>query len=61
MATDIERLAERVISMHLDGLPRHPFGHPNAGEEDADYWQAIDELAHHPNYQIGRASCRERV
>lgn len=50
MATDIERLAERVINMHLDGLPRHPFGHPDTDEDDADYWQAVDDLARHPQF-----------
>lgn len=50
MATDIEHLMTRVINMHLDGLPVHPFGHPDAGEGDADYWQAVDDLAHHPRF-----------
>lgn len=50
MATDIDRLATRVINMHLDGLPDYHFGHPNAGEGDFDYWQAVDDLAHHPRF-----------
>lgn len=50
MATDLERLSERVINMHLDGLPAHSFGHPDAGEADVDYWQAVDDLAHHPRF-----------
>lgn len=36
--------------MHLDGLPDYHFGHPNAGEGDFDYWQAVDDLAHHPRF-----------
>jgi len=48
MATDIENLVDKVIDMHLDGLPAYPFGHPYSGEADADYWQAVDDLAHHP-------------
>ena len=50
MATDIEHMVVDVINMHLDGLPRYPFGHPNAGEDDADYWQAVSELARHPRF-----------
>lgn len=50
MATDIDSLVVKVINMHLDGLPAHPFGHPNAGEEDFDYWQAVDDLARHPRF-----------
>lgn len=50
MATDIGNLVMRVTNMHLDGLPHYPFGHPNAGEDDADYWQVVDDLAHHPRF-----------
>ncbi len=50
MTTDIERLATRVINMHLDGLPAHPYGHPYSGQADADYWQTIDDLAHHSRF-----------
>lgn len=50
MATDIDRLTVKVINMHLDGLPHHPFGHPGACEDDADYWQAVDDLARHPRF-----------
>lgn len=50
MATDIDHLVVKVINMHLDGLPAHPFGHPGACESDADYWQAVDDLAHHPRF-----------
>lgn len=50
MATDIENLVARVTNMHLDGAPYYPFGHPNAGGDDADYWQAVSELAHHPRF-----------
>lgn len=50
MATDIDHLVVKVINMHLDGLPAHPFGHPNTGEADAGYWQAVDDLAHHPRF-----------
>lgn len=50
MATDIDNLVVRVINMHLDGLPDYHFGHPDAGEGDRDYWQAVDELAHHPRF-----------
>ena len=50
MATDIEHLMVRVSNMHLDGLPAYPFGHPYSGQADADYWQAVDELAHHPRF-----------
>lgn len=50
MATDIDHLVVKVINMHLDGLPAYPFGHPYSGEADADYWQAVDDLAHHPRF-----------
>ena len=50
MSTDIEHMVVDVINMHLGGAPHYPFGHPNAGEDDADYWQAVDELAHHPRF-----------
>lgn len=50
MATDIEHMVVDIINMHLDGAPYYPFGHPNAGEYDADYWQAVDDLAHHPRF-----------
>lgn len=50
MATDIDNLAVKVINMHLDGLPAHPFGHPDSGKGDADYWQAVDDLARHPRF-----------
>ena len=50
MATDIEHMVVGIVNMNLDGLPRYPFGHPNAGEDDRDYWQAVDELAHHPRF-----------
>ena len=50
MAADIENLVAGVTNMHLDGLPAYPFGHPNAGEGDFDYWQAVDDLAHHPRF-----------
>ena len=50
MAADIENLVARVTNMHLDGLPDYHFGHPNAGEGDFDYWQAVDDLAHHPRF-----------
>ena len=50
MAADIENLAARVANMHLDGLPDYHFGHPNASEGDFDYWQAVDDLAHHPRF-----------
>lgn len=50
MATNIDNLVARVINMHLDGLPDYHFGHPNAGEEDFNYWQAVDDLAHHPHF-----------
>ena len=50
MATDIENLAARVINMQLDGRPAHPFGHPYSGQADADYWQAVDDLAPPPRF-----------
>lgn len=50
MAADIENLVARVTNTHLDGLPDYRFGHPNAGEGDFDYWQAVDDLAHHPRF-----------
>lgn len=50
MAADIENLVTRVTNMHLDGLPDYHFRHPNAGEEDAQYWQAVDDLAHHSRF-----------
>lgn len=50
MAADIENLVARVTNMHLDGLPYYHFGHPNSGEGDFDYWQAVDDLAHHPRF-----------
>lgn len=50
MATDIEHMVVDITNMHLDGAPYYPFGHPNAGEGDRDYWQVVDELAHHPRF-----------
>lgn len=50
MATDIDSLVVKVINMHLDGLPAYPFGHPYSGEADVDYWQTVDDLAHHPRF-----------
>ena len=50
MTTDIDSLADKAVGLYLDGLPAYPFGHPNAGEADADYWQAVDDLAHHPRF-----------
>ena len=50
MAADIENLVVKVTNMHLDGLPDYRFGHPNAGEDDADYWQDVSELARHPRF-----------
>lgn len=50
MATDIDNLMTKVINMHLDGLPHHPFGHPCTCEDDAEYWQVVDDLAHHPRF-----------
>ena len=50
MSTDINHLADKAVGLYLDGLPAYPFGHPNAGEADADYWQAVDDLAHHSRF-----------
>ena len=50
MAADIENLVARVTNMYLDGLPDYHFGHPNAGEDDRDYWQTVDDLAQHPRF-----------
>lgn len=50
MATDIEHMVVDIINMYLDGAPYYPFGHPYSGEADADYWQAVDDLAHHPRF-----------
>lgn len=48
MTTDINHLADKAVELYLDGLPAYPFGHPYSGQADADYWQTIDDLAHHP-------------
>ena len=47
---ELDRLADKAIELHLDGLPAYPFGHPDAGEADAQYWQTVDDLAHHPRF-----------
>lgn len=47
---ELDCLADKAIDLSLDGLAAYPFGHPNAGEADADYWQAISDLAHHPRF-----------
>ena len=50
MSTDINHLADKAVELYLDGLPAYPFGHPYSGQADADYWQTIDDLAHHPRF-----------
>ena len=50
MSTDINHLADKAVELYLDGLPAYPFGHPYSGQADADYWQAVDDLAHHPRF-----------
>ena len=50
MSTDINHLADKAVELYLDGLPAYPFGHPNAGEADAQYWQAIEDLVRHPHF-----------
>lgn len=47
---ELDRLVDKAIELHLDGLPAYPFGHPDAGDADAQYWQAVDDLAHHPRF-----------
>lgn len=47
---DVDFLADKVIGMQLDGLPAHPSGHPCTSEADQEYWQAVEDLAYHPNF-----------
>ena len=47
---ELDRLADKAIELHLDGLPAYPFGHPDGGEADAQYWQTVADLAHHPRF-----------
>lgn len=47
---DVDFLADKVIGMQLDGLPAHSSGHPCTSEADQEYWQAVEDLAYHPNF-----------